>query len=385
MSRRSTAWALHHDPPPDVGLTGKQIDSLPILVFQPPTPTSKASTCVPAQNQVSVPPDAFDVTAGRTNSLPMLANWDESGVEPVDVRGLLIPHGHGFKPALSAIPGSTDSTTPSMLSASASGLLHLGKSLHLGSATGEVSVGQASGSLAAGAADEAWQASGSAFARQDRTFHESGNLLFGNESYQLAGLYPDTCGSLAQQAGCIQPAVSSGEPLDIEPSCVMDDVAVSPHEAAGWLGREELLRDELRQARRAGPAAETQPHCHWQHRQSVEGGTWDGLMQTSHSILNCDTSAASEVDAARLREGAVQQVATRQDDPAWQGGATQFFCVVCLEDYNAGEAVKVLPCGHRCSTPHASCRISQELLSCCDGVYMSRPTTIAVRIYRCWA
>lgn len=32
----------------------------------------------------------------------------------------------------------------------------------------------------------------------------------------------------------------------------------------------------------------------------------------------------------------------------WQGGATRFFCVVCLRDYERGEVVRILPCIHRC-------------------------------------
>lgn len=63
---------------------------------------------------------------------------------------------------------------------------------------------------------------------------------------------------------------------------------------------------------------------------------------------SCDTRGHRQT--APQAQCDLQKSISLQEAPlleSWQGGATRYFCVVCLRDYERGEAVRILPCNHR--------------------------------------
>ena len=70
-----------------------------------------------------------------------------------------------------------------------------------------------------------------------------------------------------------------------------------------------------------------------------------------------DAAGAGGVECVGRKSSVEGADSPRRGAPGWQGGATRFFCVVCLQDYEHGDVVKILPCNHRCaarSAPHAT-------------------------------
>lgn len=110
-----------HQRAPNVGLSGKQIDALPVVRFAPfpPSPSGHCLYC----GELSCP---HSTHADPTTAPPCATPPDGpppaiftrsrscSGVtEALDIAGLQRPHGGSFRPALSAIAGSLASAAPS--------------------------------------------------------------------------------------------------------------------------------------------------------------------------------------------------------------------------------------------------------------------------------
>ena len=117
---RQTAWALTHQHSPNVGLSGKQIDALPVVLFAP-LPQSPSGNCAHCGAQscphsahadphtaapCATPPDGPPPGFTRSRSC-------SGATEAVDIAALQRPHAGSFKPALSAIAGSLGSAAPS--------------------------------------------------------------------------------------------------------------------------------------------------------------------------------------------------------------------------------------------------------------------------------
>ena len=127
--------------------------------------------------------------------------------------------------------------------------------------------------------------------------------------------------------------------------------ALSPFEAVEWLcpgppgtfeGQGELTR------RQASAGAGGDSSAQWQA--AIAGRVAAPTRRSLDAPLPASASSHQTAVDMPSNDDSLLSSGQRGSGEMWQGGATQLFCVVCLEDYQAGQAIKVLPCGHRCAS-----------------------------------
>jgi hypothetical protein len=459
---------MQHDPPPDIGLSGKQIDALPVFVFQPVLGAGSVQEAGDVAAAAAQPParraTSVDVVRRRRegSGAGSSGRYDASEVE--DVEALMAPHGRSFRTGLSVVVGSLDSAAPSSIvpsssfvqrSATASSVSGLpratssaalrsrGSAARLGalaspgagqqtrasrtprpeSRQGEAASTQIrsggtpragglgpwsdavmpeppghshAASVSGGSPEQAWPSvSGASPAPQVLIGFQERARQGASDSAQhgaLASSRPEsalsrclgTASSFSASIKQLKPPAHNAEDrcgsaqrpnsamhwFSGRYSCDDDDVAVplldphdgsvapSPFEGVGDLAgispeaRWSSERSSAHACAAHDRAAADPDALRSGHRDSDMRGAPD--LRAAGSAQRCRQPTSSggspAVLASKGREGQQSEAEYR-----WQGGATQHFCVVCLDEYNAGDAVKVLPCGHRCASHSWRC------------------------------